>query len=192
MEKLQDIEIISKVLNGQTNAYRLIIDKHKTSCFNLANRILCNREDAEECTADAFMNAYKSLAKYDERMKLRSWLLKIVYNRAISMRRKNKIATVQIDDNEYLIQEHEPEIGLSNLILEDNKKIIDIGLKCLDEESRAIVNLFYYEELSIEEIANITAGKSNTIKSKLFRARQKMNSAVNRFYRQEERIMEIL
>ena len=87
---MQDIEIISEVLNGNTNAYRWIIDKHKTSCYNLANRILNNREDAEECIADAFLNAFKSLSKYDEQFKFRSWILKFVYNRAISMRRKKQ------------------------------------------------------------------------------------------------------
>ena len=189
MRKMQDIEIISEVLNGNTNAYRWIIDKHKTSCYNLANRILNNREDAEECIADAFMNAFKSLSKYDEQLKFHSWILKIVYNRAISMRRKNKISTIEIDDNEYLYQEHDQSAALNNLIHENNKSIIDLALKCLNEESRAIVNLFYYEELSIDEIAIITNSKPNTIKSKLFRARQKMNSAVNRFYLHEERIM---
>lgn len=189
MDKLQDIEIIRKVLCGDTNAYRQIIDRHKTSCFNFALRILSNREDAEECIADAFMNAFKGLNKYNDRLKFRSWVLKIVYNRAISMQRKRKLTTIQIEDNEYLINDYETPTALVTLQNEDNKKLIEIALEYLDTESRAIVNLFYYEEASLEEITKITNLNANTVKSKLFRARQKMNLAINRFYKQEEGTM---
>ncbi len=189
MDKLQDIEIIRKVLSGDTNAYRLIIDRHKTSCFNFALRILSNREDAQECISDAFMNAFKSLSKYNDKLKFRSWILKIVYNRAISMKRKKKIQTIQIEDNEYLISEYESPTALINLQNEDDKKLIEIALEYLDAESRAIVNLFYYEEASLEEITKITNLNANTVKSKLFRARQKMNLSINRFYKAEERTM---
>ncbi len=189
MKVSEDIEIIKQVLNGNTSAYKSIIDKHKNSCFNLAYRILGNRQDAEECTADAFINAFNALKNYNNNFKFRSWLMKITFNRAISMRRKKKIPIQQIENEDEYSYIQDSVETYSQIFSADKKMIIDNALSCLDNESRAIVNLFYYEEFSLEEISDLVNSNINTVKSKLFRARQKMKSAINRFYQNEEKNM---
>lgn len=187
MKITDDIEIIKQVLSGNQNAYRIIIGKYKNSCYNLAYRILSCREDAEECISDAFINAYNSLDKYRHDMKFKAWIMRITYNRAISVKRKKKVNTLQIIEEYEYPNYHTGDDIYTDIFSGDKELMIDYALSYLDEESRAIVNLFYYEDASLEEISIVINSNVNTVKSKLFRARQKMKSAINRFIANEEK-----
>lgn len=187
MKITDDIEIIKHILGGNDNAYRIIIGKYKNSCYNLAYRILACREDAEECISDAFINAYNSLDKYRHDMKFRAWIMRITYNRAISMKRRKKVNTLPIIEEYEYPNFHTGEEIYSDIFAGDKEQMINYALSFLDEESRAIVNLFYYEDASLEEISLVVNSNVNTVKSKLFRARQKMKSAINRFIANEEK-----
>lgn len=164
-----------QIRNGNTNAYAMLINKHKTMAFNVALRITRNREDAEEVIQDAFLKVYYSLKDFEGKSKFSTWLYKIVYNQAISKIRKKSIA--QSDINEEIINNF--TVGnisrdLNYLASEDQTKYINLALSKLPEEDSAIVTLFYLNESSIEEVSEITGLSESNVKVKLHRSRKKM------------------
>jgi RNA polymerase sigma-70 factor (ECF subfamily) len=166
---------LEQIRNGNTNAYAMLINKHKTMAFNVALRITRNREDAEEVIQDAFLKVYYSLKDFEGKSKFSTWLYKIVYNQAISKIRKKSIT--QSDINEEIINNF--TVGnisrdLNYLASEDQTKYINLALSKLPEEDSAIVTLFYLNESSIEEVSEITGLSESNVKVKLHRSRKKM------------------
>jgi len=164
-----------QVLNGDTHAFTYIVDRHKDHAFNLAVKICGNYEEAEEIAQDAFMKAYRSLRDFKMKSSFSTWLYRIVYNTAITAvrSRKNRILSLEefpadFSDFAGIGQGEEDELE------EYRKSVVNFALQKLADDDRAIITLFYYDDLSVEEISEITAISKANVKTKLFRARQKM------------------
>jgi RNA polymerase sigma-70 factor (ECF subfamily) len=137
---------------------------------------LRNSEDAEEAAQDAFINCYRGLQTFNWDSEFRTWLYRIAYNQAISKQRERKSMPP--------VQTYEPEhesgtgwvsnTGSDKLELEDKRYFINKALMTLDEDEATLVTLYYYEELSVDELHKITGLSKSNIKVKLFRARRQM------------------
>jgi len=180
MDYKGDIHYIGEVLNGKTNAYSHLVDRHKDNVFNLAFRICGNREEAEEVAQDSFLKAFRSLNGFKMKSSFATWLYRIVYNTSISNIRSKRKDHVSIDDFPSGAKE---TIGCDTSDEEETKYregLVNLALTKLREEDRAIVTLYYYEELSTDEISDITGvGKSN-VKVRLFRARKQMSEIIEK------------
>jgi len=172
---------IDQVLEGKTNAFTDIVERHKDHAFNLALRICGNREEAEEIAQDAFMKAFRSLNSFRMKSSFSTWLYRIVYNTSVSLVRTRKKGILSLEEfpadaTDFIgnnTSEEDAEIEYRN-------SLVNFALQKLNEDERAIITLFYYEEMNTDEIAEITGlGKSN-IKVRLFRARQKMSEVIEK------------
>ncbi len=166
---------LEQIKQGNTNAYAMLINKHKTMAFNVALRVTRNREDAEEVIQDAFLKVYYSLKDFEGKSKFSTWLFRIVYNQAISKIRKKNIDQNTIDEE--IIDNFTNDDfgnGLSYLKAEEQTKYINLALAKLPEEDSAIVTLFYLNESSIEEVSEITGLSEANVKVKLYRSRKKL------------------
>jgi len=174
-DKENILRYIDQVLQGNINAYTYIIDRHKDKAFNLAFRICCNREDAEEIAQDSFLKAYRALGSFKRKSSFSTWLYRIVYNTAVSFVRVNKKEILSLEDFpadaiDFLgtgISEEEADI-------EYRRSLINFALQKISEEERGLITLYYYNELDTEELSAVTGISRSNIKVKLFRARQKM------------------
>jgi len=171
-----DKEIVTLVLSGKPAEFKWIVDRYRSRVYTIANRILRNREDAEEAAQDAFISCFRGLQGFQWDSGFRTWLYRIAYNQAISRLREHK-SLPHVQSYE---PEHEPvghsvrNSGLDKLELEDKRYYINKALMALDEDDAALVTLYYYEELSVEELHEITGLSRSNIKVKLFRARRQM------------------
>jgi RNA polymerase sigma-70 factor (ECF subfamily) len=175
MNSYDDIIYIEQVLNGRINAFSHIVDHHKTKAYNLAFRICGNAEDAEEIAQDAFLKAFRSLSLFRKDSSFATWLYRIVFNTAVShvrLRKQNYVSLEEFppDATNFIGENPSEEISES----EHRKTIINFALLKLNEEERGIISLYYYEEMTMEEIADVTGISRANIKVKLFRTRQKM------------------
>ena len=93
-----DIEIINRILSGDSNAYGELVKKYQNYVFTLALRFTHNREDAEEVAQDIFIKAFMSLADFKGNSKFSTWLYTIVYTTSITFLRKKRLETTSIDD----------------------------------------------------------------------------------------------
>jgi RNA polymerase sigma-70 factor (ECF subfamily) len=166
---------IDQVLQGNVNAFTYIVDQHKDRAFNLAFRICCNREEAEEIAQDSFLKAYRALGSFQRKSSFSTWLYRIVYNTAVSYVRIKKKEILSLEDfpadaADFIgtcASEEEAES-------EYRRSLINFAFQKISEEDRSLITLHYYEEMSTEEISEVTGISKSNIKVKLFRARQKM------------------
>jgi RNA polymerase sigma factor (sigma-70 family) len=181
MDHKGDIIYIEQVIAGKINAFSYIVDRHKDKAYNLAFRICGNHEEAEEIAQDSFLKAYRSLNGFKMKSSFATWLYRIVYNTAISHVRIRKKGILSLEDfpadatdfigNNTSEEEAEKEFRSS---------LINFALQKITEEERGLISLFYYEEMSTEEISDVTGISKSNIKVKLFRARQKMSEIIEK------------
>jgi RNA polymerase sigma factor (sigma-70 family) len=96
-DDIEDI-IIGKIKDGDFSACRYIVDKYKSFVFNIALRILRNREDAEEVAQDSFIKAFKAIDTFRYQSKFSTWLYRITFNNAISRTRQKKFFQEEINE----------------------------------------------------------------------------------------------
>ena len=99
-----DTEIISRVLNGEQQAYALLVERYQNYVFTLCLRLIENREDAEEVAQDIFVKAYRSLADFRGDAKFSTWLYTIVRTSSITFLRKKKLVVVSLDNEKNVVQ----------------------------------------------------------------------------------------
>jgi RNA polymerase sigma factor (sigma-70 family) len=174
MSLKEDSYYISEVLSGNTSAYAKLVERYQSLAYTLALRMVKNSQDAEEIAQDAFVKAYASLKNFRGKSKFSTWLYRIIYNTSISMLRKKQVEMVKIDEK--------PEFTF-NLVHHDNLneeneftlKALEKALEILDADERFLITLYYYKDVSVDEISEITGLSSSNVKVKLFRSRKKLH-----------------
>ena len=182
----QDQLIIQKVLQGNTNAFASLVETYKDLVFTLALKMVKNREEAEEVSQDTFIKAYKNLSKFKGGAKFSTWLYKITYHNCLDRFKKNKKYN-QTDSIESLLSFN---VSSSDDILKaiekkDRAKIMELCLEELPEEERTILWLFYYKELSLKEVIDVTQFSEANVKVKLHRGRKHLLSIVKEKFEPE-------
>ncbi len=182
----QDNIYITKVLEGDRNAFAYLVDKYKTMVYSLALRLVKDREEAEEISQDAFIKAYQSLASFKGKAKFSSWLYRIVYNTAISKLRQQPAGRVSLDESDIADTLYiESKQNYDTLSAGEREKYLEKALDSLDMDEKMLVILYYYEERDLDEIATIAGLTKTNTKVKLFRARKKMLVVLQSYLKEE-------
>lgn len=185
--KYTDTELIAQSLAGNQAAYADLIKRHQRFVFTLALRFAKSREDAEEIAQDCFVKAYRSLAKFNGEAKFSTWLYSIVYTTAMTFLRKKRVDTSSIDDENTYIQLENQSGGLDNNTAEQKSRsyYVNRAIAQLLPDDAMIITLFYKGEQSLEEIGQAMGIEANTVKVKLFRARQRLKERLERTLKHE-------
>lgn len=184
---LSDIELINQTLNGDQAAYTQLIKRHQRFVFTLAMRFVKTREDAEEVAQDTFVKAYRSLASFQQQSKFTTWLYSVVYTTSMTFLRKKKLDTSSIDDEETYIQLENSNGSFDNNLAENKSRsyYVNQAISGLLPDDAAIITLFYKGEQSLEEIGTALGMEPNTVKVKLFRARQRLKEKLQHLLKHE-------
>ena len=172
-----DIDLIRGLREQSPKAQRQALERYGNEVFAMVARMLPATEDAEEVYQDVFVKAFSHIGRYDEaRSSLRTWLSRIAYNAAVDWLRHQRQAVVYFEDREGKAealsdQEVDETLGHPN---NEMVQLIRAALKHLPPEERAIITMFYYEEMSLKEIAYVTESIPTTLASKLGRTRKKL------------------
>jgi RNA polymerase sigma-70 factor (ECF subfamily) len=185
--KLSDIELIEQTLAGNQFAYADLVKRHQRFVFTLAMRFAKGREDAEEIAQDCFVKAYRSLASFQGQSKFSTWLYSIVYTTAMTFLRKKRVDTDSIDDEGTFVQveSHESAYDTNNIENKSRSFYLNQAIEQLLPDDATIITLFYKGEQSLEEIAQTMGIETNTVKVKLFRARQRLKEKLERNLKHE-------
>ena len=172
MEKISDLYLADKVKNGDMTAFEMLVNRHKDFAYHIAIRVVKIPEDAEEIAHDAFIKLLNKIGSFKGDAKFTSWFYRLVINLAIAKTRKNKLMT---DDltlgkmGEHGISDYETS---DHMHKEDQKVMLELAISELNEEERVLITLYYYEELSLDEMQELTGFEKNFMKVKIFRARK--------------------
>lgn len=172
-----DQHYIDKIIGGDTNAFAVLVNRYKDFVFTLALRMVKNREEAEEVSQDTFIKTFNSLHKFNGDSKFSTWLYKIAYNTCLDRLKKQKRAQNIVSIDEYT--EHQVkaiENVLDQIEEQERKQTIQDCINLLPSDDAFLLSLFYFEELSLEEISKVIGIKVNHVKIKLFRSRKKLTA----------------
>ncbi|WP_242132728.1 RNA polymerase sigma factor [Aestuariivivens marinum] len=166
---------IKQIIEGDTKAFTVLVDRYKDLVFTLTLRMLKNREEAEEVAQDTFIKVYKSLNRFKGDSKFSTWIYKIAYNAGLDRLKKNKKRINNIAINEFTAHEVKTiDNALDKLENEEREQAIKKCLDMLPSDDAFLLTLYYYEELTLEEISKTIGLTPNNVKVKLFRSRKKI------------------
>jgi RNA polymerase sigma-70 factor (ECF subfamily) len=176
---------VERVRTGDREAFSWIVNQYKDLVYTLCVRMLANEDDAADATQEVFLKAYRSIDSFREKSKFSTWIYRIAYNHCISEIRK-KVKVIDLVDE---VQENETGVheadGLEHLSREERRNYLQQALDALPETDAVVVTLFYYEELSLEEIEEVTGLSSGNIRIRLHRSRKKLWKVLNELLQSE-------
>ena len=170
-----DQHYINQIIEGDTNAFSVLVHRYKDLVFTLTLRMLKNREEAEEVAQDTFIKAYKSLSRFKGDSKFSTWIYKIAYNTSLDRLKKNRKHFNDVPIDEYT--EHQVKTidnALDRLESNEQTKAIKDCIALLPSEDSFLLTLYYFDDMTLEEISKTVGLKANNVKVKIFRSRQKL------------------
>ena len=172
-----DTNLIEGLRQQSPKAQQQMLDRYGRDVFAQVIRLVSVTENAEEVYQDVFIKVFKHINRYDaEKSSLKTWVSRIAYNEAISFLRKKSAPMVYFEDYgdraEALSDtEVDETFGHAN---QETVQLIRAALKYLPPEERAVITMFYYEEMSLKDIAYVTESLPSTVASKFSRTRKKL------------------
>lgn len=186
MQNNDDRYYIERVLNGEPDAYAFLVEKYKTMAYNISLKIVRRQEDAEEITQDSFVRAYKSLRSFKGDAKFSTWLYRIVYNTSVShTRKKKREMPVGEETSKFLKHPDMAEEGEAQTD-ESLSAALKKAVESLPSPEQTMINLYYYENSKVEDIARIMSLSASNVKVKLFRIRKKLYDHIKSITRNSE------
>jgi RNA polymerase sigma-70 factor (ECF subfamily) len=171
----EDQIIIRKVLAGEIAAYGVLVEKYQHMVMNIAFQILRQREEAEDLAQNSFVKAFEKLNTFKGESKFSTWLYRIVWHMAISQHRK--LHNSLNNNTFYLNDDNLPVADDATLEARDQEEALaklDTAMQKLEAEERTILNMFYKQQLKVQDIAEITGLSQSNVKVKLYRSRKKL------------------
>jgi RNA polymerase sigma-70 factor (ECF subfamily) len=184
---LNDNEIISKVLSGDTQAYAVLVNRYQNYVFTLAMRMVKTREDAEEVAQDIFVKAYRALADFRGASKFSTWLYTIVNTTCITFLRKKRLEVHSLDNEKVFEAADNQDSGFRANQIEQKSKLamVNQAIALLGPDDAQVITLFYKAEQSLEEIAQVLGVETNTAKVRLHRARTRLKEKMEKHFAEE-------
>lgn len=183
----EEAALVRRVQARDELAFREIVERYQAKVFSIIYGILRNRNDAEDIAQQVFAKVYFSIKNFDFRSSFLTWIYKITVNECYDYLRKKRVRKLVYEsdfsaDDSLRMEAAEPNTG-AGVPVDKRLAQHDLILKLLSkisEEDRSLILLKEVEGHSVEELAEMTGMNENTIKVKLFRARQKLVKAAGR------------
>ena len=179
--KKSDETLVSRILEGDTEAYEILVQKYQGAVFGLAYHLLGNREDAEDLAQEAFLQAYLHLNQLKERDRFAGWLKQITANLCRMWLRQNRGTFISLEDisGDRIVFPHQEARSdkLHDAVMQ--------AIRMLPEESRLVLTLYYTDGLSYREIGDFLQLPLSTIKWRLYDARKKLKKEVIKMVKED-------
>lgn len=186
MKPATDHLLVEKTLAGDTRAFGILIERHQGFIFTIVYRVVKGREEAEEITQDVFLKAYEALGSFRKESKFTTWLYKIAYHKALDKVRGTKqTILMELNENLKVPQVQDLEDGLDLMLREERSQLVKSCIEKLPPQEAALISLYYFEEQSVKEIAEVTGLSEDNIKIKLYRSRKILFSLLEEYIKSE-------
>jgi RNA polymerase sigma-70 factor (ECF subfamily) len=165
--------LIEECRKGSRKAQFLLYNQYSKAMYNLACRILNNREDAEDVLQEAFVECFRNIAIFRFESTFGAWLKRIVVNRCLNHLKKKKIDLVLLDTLPQTVEGDEEDV------IYETEKIFK-GIQMLPDGYRIILTLYLLEGYDHTEISQILGISESTSKSQYSRAKEKLRSILSK------------
>lgn len=182
-----DQALVSRIVNGDIQAFRLLIRQHERLVAHMIGRLVKNPEEREELCQDVFLKVHEHLREFNFQSRLSTWIATIAYRHAINFMRKRKMLLTDIPEEEsisgYFVEEENPE----SLASEQDLDCVVLSLiDKLPAQYKVVLMLYHVDGMSYPEIGEVTGMPEGTVKSYLFRARNLLKEKVKQYLGKEE------
>ncbi len=167
-----DEVLIARIAKGDRLAMQVLYARHHVRVYRFALRLVKNEQTAEDLISEVFLDVWRQAARFEGRSAVTTWMLAITRFKALSVLRKRKDAELD-DEAAAAVEDHSdtPEVALQK---KDTGGALRKCMESLSPEHREIIDLVYYHEKSVEEVAEIVGIPENTVKTRMFYARKKL------------------
>jgi len=169
----EDLELIARIAQHDQAALRLLFGRHHLRVFRYLARLVRNDAAAEELTNEVFAEVWRHAARFEGRSTVGTWILSIAHNRAASSLRKRREEGWSEEQALQLVDSADtPEVVAQK---SDKASILRTCLEKLSPEHREIIDLVYYQEMSVGEVSAVVGIPEATVKTRMFYARKKLS-----------------
>jgi len=170
-----DETLVRECLEGDDQAFEMLLERYERNVFNGALRMVNNRDDASDITQSVFLKVYENLGRFDARYKFFSWIYRITVNESINFLRRRK-SVDPVDDD--LPSKH---LGpLESLRGAELCQAVQDALMSLKPDYRAVIILRHFHECTYRDMSEILEIREETVKSRLFSGRRMLRDLVIR------------
>lgn len=177
----QDSELARRVAAGDGDAFQLLMRRYNQTLYRTARSILKNEADAEDAVQEAYLRAYRGMAKFRGDAKLSTWLVRIVINEAIARRRLSSrhAEVIRLDGEseqdsgveQMNVNESRPEQPERAVLRAETRRLLEAKIDALPDAFRTVFVLRALEEMSVEEAAAVLEIPEATVRTRFFRAK---------------------
>jgi RNA polymerase sigma-70 factor (ECF subfamily) len=172
-----DEEIAVLVQSGSAEVFSILIDRYEAKIGRYARKFISDNEDINDVLQNIFIKAYVNIKSFDAKRKFSSWLYRIAHNELVNILKKKSKKTLPLFDLDTFFPHQNNNNNISQEIdREKTRKILDKSLNNLESKYREPIILYYFEELSYKEIADIMQIPVSTVGIRIKRAKELMQS----------------
>jgi RNA polymerase sigma-70 factor, ECF subfamily len=173
MQATPDGTLIERIADGDKLAMQVLFARHHVRVYRFVLRLVRNETTAEDLISDVFLDVWRQASKFEARAQVSTWLLAIARFKALSSLRKRTEQELD-EETQAAIEDpgDDPEVAMQK---KDRGEILRKCLTKVSPEHREIIDLVYYHEKSVEEVAQIIGIPENTVKTRMFYARKRLS-----------------
>ena len=182
MDAIEAGAVLARARQGDSDAFRVLVERHSRSVFRLAFRMTGNEHDAEDVVQESFLRAYKQLGRFESRANFGTWLYRITANCAVDLMRArqarhdmSRAESLDADVHQPAADSPDPERAAHSAEIE---RTVQQAMSELSPLERAAFTLRHYEGRSIDEIATTLGLGTSAAKHSVFRAVKKLRLAL--------------
>jgi RNA polymerase sigma-70 factor (ECF subfamily) len=172
MQAPADETLIARIARGDRLAMQVLFARHHVRVYRFVLRVLRDEAAAQDVIGDVFLDVWRQANRFEGRSAVSTWLIAIARFKALSHIRKRREDGLD-DDTAAAIEEPSDDPELAETKRDKGEKL-RACLAALSPEHREIIDLVYYHEKSVEEVAGIVGIPENTVKTRMFYARKKL------------------
>jgi RNA polymerase sigma factor (sigma-70 family) len=177
-------EIISRVLGGDLNSFKLLVNQYERLVTCVVKRVIQHQEDEQDICQEVFIKVYKNLASFKFQSKLSTWIVQIAYSSALNhLKKVSKKKNLTSDIAEFENYHHVTDDPESILLKKNTAAFIQSEIGKLPLKYRTVLTLYHLNELSYNEIEEITGMPEGTVKNYLFRARKLLKDKLEKYFK---------
>lgn len=165
---LDERRLVEACLAGRSDAFDLIVERHRRSVYLLCYRFVSNHEDASDLSQDVFLRAYRGLRSFRGQSSLATWLYRIGVNVCLNRVAAKKLPSESIDDRQFV--DERAESAPDRLLKNERGARVRAAIAQLPRKQRAALVLRMYHEMSHQEIADVLGSSVGAVKANFFHA----------------------
>jgi RNA polymerase sigma-70 factor (ECF subfamily) len=172
MQATSDDVLIGRIAGGDRLAMQVLYGRHHVRVFRFVLRLVRNEASAEDLISEVFLDVWRQAGQFEGRSAVTTWLLSIARFKALSAMRKRSDEELDEEQAEAIADDSDdPEVAVQK---KDKSDALRRCLTALSAEHREVIDLVYYHEKSVEEVAAIVGIPEATVKTRMFYARKRL------------------